>query len=183
MVVASIVAVIDRAISLIDRRRTTRRLVFVDQVEPVFSDLIEVHEDYRRIFEEVNSVLHAKTRRSSAKALAALIARRRQELSVIREKVNALALALGKEKRLPSEAREFFKSVCLYFSVGPGNDNMNVGASATSTLVELFDSIDRMGLEGKSSVWSEASEVMESVERRWNELLRDYVSARVALLK
>ena len=134
---------IDRLIDL--KKYQTERLhkTFQEVLDPLFNDLLAVHGNYIRIFEEVQEQLTAIPDPGSEEGkkklleIAETLRRRRLEFEPVREKLTAMTRELGgsvygKGPKLESpEAEEFVAGVIQYFP----RANMVANTSRASALV------------------------------------------------
>ncbi len=134
---------IDRLIDLKKYRAERMDKTLHEILDPIFNDLMSVHSNYLRMFEEVQEKLAAipdlttEDGKKKLREIAESLRRQRLEFEPVREKLAALTRELGgglygPALRIdPPEAQEFVASVVQYFPSG----NITTRMSRSSVLV------------------------------------------------
>ena len=177
----SILQLLDRAALLLKTRLESRRHLYHDHVEPLFSEVLAVHTDYQKVFSETEALVHSPDFNIEQGRI--WFADRRRELLPIRQKVTALAEALSDAQGIVSEARNFFEAVCLYFSVAAGNDRITFGGSPTSVLLQAFERANPENPKHQKELGWEIHSVRSNLDSQWANLLKTYAEARIKLLQ
>lgn len=175
----SFVKIIENIIKLINRRSKNNKEIFEKQIDPIFSEIIRIHKDYRHIIEDARKIIIDKSITSTQ--IISLLKERRKELLILREKVTALGKVLTKQKGIPKEAFCFFESVHWYFDTASSNDSYVRGGSAITNLMTVLRHIDNIGDQPIERMSKEIIFVEYELERRWERLLESYAEARVEL--
>ena len=184
--IESILNVIERTVAFLNAREQGRRQLFIDHIEPIFSDLLSVQSDYRNIFRELETLLQAPTVHYSDLQLR--LREGRYQLQQVREKNKKLAFALRhSSQRLPEVVQLFFESVCRYFAV-PDKDNpiLSRRSSGSTALTDRLEYMAYMNFEDgevRQMALSEIHHVSSTLETEWSHLLNVYANARIELLK
>jgi len=113
--ISDILAIIDKLFALINRRSEDRQHLFQTLAMPVFEELLTVHADYIKMFEETLQDL-----RNSEKGIIQIADRLRQrrlEFEPVRVKLRALSRSL-QEIKGGKPYKDFVWSVIVYFPRG-----------------------------------------------------------------
>ena len=118
---AGVGTLIERIIQLLKIRQTNDRKLFQDHVEPLFLDMTEIHEDYRKNLDEILDALRSRPD-LSPQEVSTIVAGKKVYLEPIRVKVYALSTAIDSEdiRKFPEEVQDFVKSCLRYFEAGVG---------------------------------------------------------------
>lgn len=184
---------IDRLIDLEKYRAERMDKTFREILEPIFNDLMLVHSDYVRMFEEVQDKLAAipdltvEDGKNRLREIAESLRRQRLQFEPVRVKLAALTRELGgglfgqAPKIDPPEAREFVTSVIRYFPVG----NITVGSSRSSVLVAALrgaaeitsEQVERYGQGLPELVTSTINDCRE----KWSSVCDSYARLKIVL--
>jgi hypothetical protein len=168
MIVNDLLSIVDRLIQLTEYRTRQFRQVFEGLVEPAFADLLLVHGDYIRMFEETRRLLPSRSREGALmgqiadiKKPAEYLRQKRSEFEPVREKLRALARSM-KDAELEPDVRHFINTVVDYFQ----QTLPSAGSVTVDLLARIEDLIQR----------SEASR--EVLDESWR-LIDEHISALV----
>lgn|GEM_PF-6225854 len=106
---------IDRIISLLDKRSSNLRTLFKDYLEPLYTDMTQIHLDYKRAFSEVELVLIDKETFNSD--VWPTLRNRERELLHLRLYVFYLAKEITRQKSKQKELQRMSQSILSYFTV------------------------------------------------------------------
>lgn len=183
----ALVAIIDRVISLIERRKESRERLFRDHIEPIFLDLSMVHTDYVAGFDEICAVFW--DHRIAIWEIAPRVDALRRQLDHLRTKVTALAVALHTAAKsdgaVPEEVRKFADAVLSYFQVGAGHGSTlhpAHGSTYYTTLLDLIALAEGQRVSrNECEKWAET--FFDTVRSRWSDVTVAYANAKVKCLK
>jgi hypothetical protein len=180
--ISDIVNAIDHVIQLLQKRADDRRHLFLDQIEPLFTDLSAIQSDYRQIFDAIETQLEDPSLTHTE--VTHRLRKRRRQLEHIRDKAKALGQVLQSNAELPEIAQLFFQSICRYFSI-PSEEGELYSSRATpaQTLIEALDIMKDEPEEFRSLLHAEVRRVSGIIEREWQHMLAMYAQARVELLR
>jgi hypothetical protein len=133
----AILGIIDRLIKLAETREEQSKAVRAE-VESVYADLLLVHRDYVRMFEETLGMLPKVSTSGVVPKLEGAIAhlkQRRTEFEPVRTKLHAMAKVLDQQESTPlsgfaNEIREYFAGEIIIKTFGP----ISQGSAALSLL-------------------------------------------------
>ncbi len=189
-----ILKAIDRLIDLLERRKKSDRSIFTDHIEPLFSDLTQIHADYMASLDDIDKL----AKRLSLDELKLETQKRRQALAPLRTKVAALSDALYASDfgdpvvYFALAAKSYFD---LTISTNPEPDTpfsrqhatgmsvlSRIGfiyfGSAFTTLIEMLGN-----WEDWSSLLAGIEEVRHLLALRWSALTVAYAKVRLHLLR
>jgi len=192
----SILAIIDRLISLKEYRNKRLNKLFDDLFEPVFEELLVIHRDYLIMFEETSQLLPldenlnlkapgSREFNQRMHKAAEYLGKRRIEFEPVRDKLRALAKSM-KSTDLPAEERAFVESVYLYF---PSIDSI-VRKSASRELQETirYHSNEKQA-DNPEDYWlpNHTHEIQAGIENlldelkyKWSDVCEAYVRLKIA---
>jgi hypothetical protein len=173
-VIEALLKIIDRLIQIKKGRIQGRKQMFDMVLQPTFDDLLSVHGDYIKMFQQLE-VFTGDQRRS---VLLKRVAKAKQQLrknrldfEPVRENIRVIAKQLAMRK-LPNEETEFVKAVLQYF---PSGEPLLPHSSA-STLLEFLE----QDLTG-SAIDMLVLRTIESHKRRWSDVCTAFASLRIAV--
>jgi hypothetical protein len=184
---------IDRLIDLKKYQAERLHKTFQDILDPLFNDLLSVHGNYIRIFEEVQEQLATipdLTSDDGKKRLleiAESLRQRRLEFEPVREKLAAMTRELGgglygKGPKMKSpEAQEFVAVVLQYFP----RANLTTHTSRSSALVEALRGGAAITPTQVDSYGRGLPELVESTiqdcRERWSAVCGSYAKLKIAI--
>jgi len=184
----------DRLIKLIEIRSDNKRRFFYDFVEPIFLDLLAIHEDYSKTFLEV-SLIMGNLGIPKWKVVEK-VERQRAELEAIREKLSRLIDELDRVADSTSTGwpvkgvRPFITVSRSYFHAGAGKGSTLYPSNANKTgqtwYTTLLDMIYIVGLD-QQLTRQECAKIVEDMNRdihgHWSSICIEYSRLRVSCLK
>lgn len=123
----SFLNIIDRLIQLFTIRKTNKRKLFIDHIEPLYSEMSEIHKDYLNACRELKSYVSNKSNTDySLNDIKETLTKYKTTLEPERVKVFTLAQFVKNKKlrkQLFKEALPFYDSCFLYFCFAAGEPN------------------------------------------------------------
>lgn len=179
----ALLAIIDRLIELVKASQRQRSNFFQKIVEPSFTDLLMVHQDYVSMFTDVLDLLSSQggveERVQREKALQ-MLKQRRITLEPLREKLRALERVTESERsQIDKETYEFLHALSDYLFIGVNSDERWV-PSRTTIATDLISVLQR---EGSAQARERSLEVLSSLRQRWSLLCEAYAGLRLAVAK
>jgi hypothetical protein len=173
-VIEALLKIIARLIEIKKGRIQSRKQVFDMVLQPTFDDLLAVHGDYIKMFQQL--MVFAGDQRPSvlAKRIAKAkeqLQKNRLEFEPIRENIRVVARQLAK-RNLPGEETEFVSAVLQYF---PSGEPLLPHSSATTLL--KFLGRDLTG----SAIDMLVIRTIESHKRRWSDVCTAFASLKIAV--
>jgi hypothetical protein len=163
--ISDLLNLVDRVIQLFEYRNKQFETLYEKLLKPTFDDLLLIHADYIKMFEETRKLLPSGlsddttdplSYMSSLSRPAEFLRVKRRELEPVRRKLKVLAERLEKEENLDKDVRAYVESLVSYFmqsvpeqgtaSVGLLNEIENLvsrGLSASQSLNDEWQSVDR----------------------------------------
>jgi hypothetical protein len=171
--ITQILSLIDRLIQLIEYRQRRYRTLFDDFLEPAFNDLLLVHNDYIKMFEETRRLLPSISASerpvdvyvAQLKRAAEYLDTKRSEFEALREKLRALGRSVGTDD-LDADVARFIEALLAYF-YGEWLPGPRVG-SATAGLRSVIDTAIDKGQTSSDELFSK------------REFLDEYVGALIS---
>jgi len=166
--------IIDRLIDLLDRRNKSKRLVFIEHLDPIFIDLTLIHADYLSSLRAFSELIHDPA--STGPILKAELVRRQEALAPLRSKVDAMSKAILSTD-LDQPIKNFARAAERYFQL-----TTKKRTTGYSTLLGLLDwrAWDRPLSEER--VFRHIEDVRGDIADRWSELTSAYAKVRLHLL-
>lgn len=119
--IEALLSIIDRLIELKRGRTIGRTQMFDRLLEPTFNDLLIVHGDYIKMFEQLRVLADtrpsASTLEKRVNNAKAQLREKRIEFEPVRQKIRTISGQLAK-KKLQSEERQFVDAVVRYLPSG-----------------------------------------------------------------
>lgn len=191
-----LIKLIDRLIQLKGYQTERLQKAFDDILAPTFDDLLKVHQDYLKIFEQVRQELPATNDLETASGrqellqVAESLRQKRLEFEPVRSHLSAMIRTLqgsryGAHKKLFSgEAQEFLDSVIAYFPEG-----YLKGARSASRATTLYAAI-RSGAESISLPQIEqdgatlpmlVDDTIRDCQQHWDTVCERFAALRLAI--
>jgi len=197
----SLLAIIDRLIQLKTYQYERARVTYEQVFEPLFNDLLLIHGDYIKMFQDVADLLPwrltcevydgvAITQADRSKAFKEAIRSlrlRRKQFEPIRVRLRALSNELAANlSKFGPEARQFIQAVLKYFP--QGNIDTHIWPpSPSAVLLEILEQSRPLknNLAGDIRIYEHARRTIEhnirSHEETWSELCIAFAKLRVAV--
>ena len=172
--IEALLKIIDRLIEVKKGRIQSRKQMFDMVLQPTFDDLLAVHGDYIKMFQQL--IVFAGDQRPSVLAKRVAKAKKqlqknRLEFEPIRENIRVVARQLAKQN-LPGEETEFVSAVLHYF---PSGEPLLPHSSATTLL--KFLGRDLTG----NAIDMLLIKTIESHQRRWSDVCTAFASLKIAV--
>ena len=193
----SVTRIIDRIIQLLTIRKTNRRNLFVDHIEPLYNEMADIHKDYLNACRELSDFIKdIKDDELSTDEIQRIIKKYKTVLEPQRVKVFTLAKSVQNKKlrsKLPKEAMEFYDFCFRYFYDASGDSSFKPQEKIDafrrySGLYSNFDaliddlSMDR-GLIKKNQLLDIVSPHEDFLSFSWNNLTEIYANLRITFLR
>ena len=194
-VLKSLVDVTDRIITWVDYRNSKANQRFAQLLEPIFNDLLVIHNDYLVMFNKVLSMLPAaeeETRLTpkevdQAIEAASWLAENRLKFVTLREKMRAVANA-ATQVSLPKHENDFVAAMADYFS------ELSLFSGNSTPSNRLKEGLEQFVKEAKSADASQellihfARKIRWSIERilseqdrHWKNIRNKFAALKVAV--
>ena len=196
-VVKSLIDVVDRLIKLVDYGDSKANQRFGQLLEPIFDDLVLVHNDYLAMFTKVRSMLPANDRETLLKSeevnraceATTWLTENRLNLATLRDKIRTLSNEAAKVS-LPKEENDFVVAIVEYFSV------LSLFHAHKTPSTVLKENLEEFVKEANSLVPNDA-DLLQSARRiasmidyllyeqeaSWKDILRQFARLKVAAAK
>jgi hypothetical protein len=172
--ISSAISIIDRLISLVEHRKQRSRELFLDHIEPIFSDLTQIHKDYIATLNEIAAKMLLPD--VSPDELRAFLISRRDHLSPLRVKVVALATAI-RYSQAEDRLKAFADSTVGYFRLA--TESNTTGYTSLLGIIDAFAFSTKMP---KDHVRLEVSEVKSAIDESWHRLALAYGESKAYYL-
>ncbi len=172
--IEALLRIIDRLIEIKKGRIQSRKQMFDMVLQPTFDDLLSVHGDYIKMFEQLMVFSGDQRRSALAKRIAKAkdqLRKNRLEFEPVRQNIRIVARKLA-SRNLPSEETEFVKAMLRYFPSG----EPSLPHSSATTLLEFLER-DLTGVEINKLIIN----TIESHQRRWSDVSTAFASLRIAV--
>ena len=177
----SVKVICDLLLSLIKHGSAERKNVFESHVEPVFQQMLAIHEDYISVIAEVIRLLQDYS--TSPEEIRDTLVDRKRKLEHIRRLVLELAQALeaARHENLSNPVHAFAKSIVFYFWSTAGGFSVAVGKTRLTGLIDLTEELmqgdmDRDWFESKIK-WVE-----DDLQKSWSKVSECYAKLRTRAL-
>lgn len=179
----ALLAIVDRLIELVKVRQTQRSNFFQKIIEPSFTDLLMVHQDYVAMFTDVLDLLSSQRQMEEdiqrEKALQ-MLKQRRITLEPLREKLRALELVTESERgQIDKNTYAFLHALADYLFIGVNSDERWV-PKPTTIATDLISVLQR---EGSAQARERCSEILSSLRQRWSLFCEAYAGLRLAVAR
>jgi hypothetical protein len=191
MIVSDLLSIIDRLIQLTEYRHRRFRLMFESLLEPVFAELLLVHGDYIRMFEETRRLLPSRSRQgplasqiADLKKPAEYLRQKRTEFEPVREKLRALAKSM-KDAELEPNVRRFIDEVVDYFHQWLPT----TGSVSVDLLAKIEDSIRKGGVSSdelarsRELIDGHISALIDGHRKNWSSVCEAFAPLKVRSAK
>lgn len=172
--IEALLKIIDRLIEIKKRRIQSRKQMFEMVLQPTFDDLLSVHGDYIKMFEQLTVFAGDQRRLALGKKIAKAkeeLRKRRLEFEPVREKIRLVADQLARQK-LSVEEAEFVNAVLQYF---PSGEPSLPHSSATTLLNFLERDLTAEQIDML------VTRTIESHKRRWSDVCTTFASLRIVV--
>jgi hypothetical protein len=191
MIVNDLLSIIDRLIQLTEYRHRRYRLLFESLVEPAFAELLLVHGDYIRMFEETRRLLPRRSRQgplagqiADLQKPAEYLGQKRTEFEPVREKLRALATCM-KDVELDPDVKCFIDAVVDYF-----HQWLPKGGSVSADLLGMIEDSVRRG-EMSSDEFDQSwefidghiSALIDGHKQHWSSVCETFAPLKVRFAK
>lgn len=172
----ALLKIIDRLIELKRGRILGRKEIFDRVIEPTFNELVLVHGDYIKMFEDLRvytaswSGLASELTGRAEKAKSELRSRR-SEFEPIRQKIRAFATGLA-SSQLPNEEKGFVDAVIRYF---PSGEPSLPQSSATTVLGYLDQDLKPEDLD------TLVSKTIQRHRNAWSDVTTAFAKLKIAV--
>jgi hypothetical protein len=167
---------IDRLIDLLERQKKSKRAIFTDHIEPLFTDLAQIHSDYLTSLNEIAELINDPAR--SGLAIRFEVAKRQRAFAPLRAKVAALSKAISAAD-FDKPIKDFADEVCNYFVIATEDEDL-VRPSAYSATLRFLDWV--LWERGRIRARSRILTVIACIDVRWARLTEAYANIRLHLL-
>lgn len=172
--IEALLKIIDRLIEIKKGRIESRRQMFDMVLQPTFDDLLAVHGDYIKMFQQL--MVFTGDERPSVVAKRIVKAKEqlrtnRLEFEPVREKIRVIARQLAKQK-LPDEESAFVRAVLEYF---PSGEPLLPHSAATTLLKFLERDL------AASAIDLLVMKTVESHKHRWSDVCTTFASLKIAV--
>jgi hypothetical protein len=195
--ISSVIKIIDRIIQLLTIRKTNRRTLFVDHIEPLYIEMADIHKDYLNACRELtNFIKDLKDDELSTDEIQRIIKKYKTVLEPQRVKAFTLAKSVKDKKlrrKLPKEAMEFYDFCFYYFYSTSGEFSLNPykKIKAFQRYSGFYSSINgflvNLLLENYSIKKNEILDFIIDNERlltdSWSNLMEIYANLRITFLR
>lgn len=171
---------VDKAIELLRTRKEAGRELLAQVIEPLFSEMTFVVDDYTSLFLEAIQAIDESIEDPITSAVHKIKARRQQLLST-RIKVREMAHVIANEFR-SKELTEFAEAILAFFhssQIVPFKSN---STPARNLLVELHDVLDNPSLD-KNAAKANIEHALSNIEANWVQVTRSYSKLKLHLSK
>jgi hypothetical protein len=179
--VNDIIKIIDRIISLLKYRKEQKKIIFSDHVEPMFSAMEKIHNDY---LISITALMNEFHKNPDIESLASSLKNKKVELEHIRVKTNALLKEGLKQEKGDESFIEFLESCVTYFCAQPESlGNHYIGAFPQ--LSRKISYIKDGGLSA-DEVKSQIPKIMltsqEYIRRHWERVVQSYSKCKFEMI-
>ena len=193
----SIIKIADRLIQLLTIRKENRRALFKDHIEPIFSDLSKVHQDYLRSCQDLISYIERiDERQLSHYEIEKLIKNYKINLEPKRVEIHSIAKSVKKNvnsKKISDELKSFYDYCSLYFANASSDYSLmpksfrtmfDVYSGFYSNLIEYINKASYGQREfSKNSLLNHLTFQESQLRWTWSKLSETYAELRIKLLQ
>lgn len=149
----TLLKIIDRLLVFREKVRERKQAVFKDLVEPTFSELSEIHNNYLTQFVEAKEMC---LNNQTLEPTLAFLNFKQMEFAPVRDKLAALATVLKDSRQIEArglhDTLSFFESVSDYFPTG---DLIIGGGTAWASLIQVLEAHHSQQLNDINGNWLE----------------------------
>jgi hypothetical protein len=175
-VFGSVVKVVDRFVDLLKYRQGKRKEFFTTLIEPLFNDLLVMHADYMKMFDDCGSQL--SDNKVPLQQIAEALRQRRQVYEGLRIKSNSIIDGL-QHVDLEPEIKSFLEAAAYHIpdgELGPVNST-----PASWVLSQLYSASDQLvdTKGGREAVLDLLSVTVNDIRQRLAWICEEYVRVKV----
>jgi hypothetical protein len=187
-IIGSVVKVIDKFTDLLKYRQQKRREFFQNVLEPLFNDLMVMHTDYIKMFEDCQEQLLDSN--VPLHEIATSLRERRIVYETLRIKSRAIIDAL-RESNFDEEVKKFLTAAAYHIpdgKLGPGHLSPAATVlkniySTTEFLAEASQQSGNPPVNDRYEVFELVTLTVNHVRTRWASICEEYVRAKMWSLK
>jgi hypothetical protein len=179
--------VVKHLILLANERRNVDRALFSDHIEPIYTKLREVVEDYREVFGEIRRKLEGKE--TTVQDIIENLAQRRRRLALVREELRQYADAVI-ESRVSKKVEPFCWACLGLVSSEPSSDapegEPKKGLSLSVGLLndmQFYHEREPRDPIHRSDYIDLVNRYLQRAESAWGEVMTEYFALRTSLLR
>jgi hypothetical protein len=171
---------IDKIIEVVKRRKQRSKDILTDIVEPLFSEMALVVDDYLSLFLDTIEAVDQGTDEALATAIQKVTARR-YKLLTTRIKVQEMARVLT-ERYQKKILTEFAEEIVAFFHSSQIRPYRSGSTPSKDLLVELHDFLARPDFD-RATLKPNLTQATRNIEVNWAKITRAYCRIKVAIAR
>jgi hypothetical protein len=177
-----VLSVIDRLISLRKYRNERFRAKCRELCDPIFHDLLLVHTDYVKMFEDIQVRIRRSSDQKHFSKAVEILREQRLEFEAVREKLKAIAGTLSsKADNQPEEVNTFINVVSFYFQWGPLFINVTPSYALMDRLeIVIKDAGPEFSSEEMDSMRKIVEDALSGIRQSWSRVCEAYAALTVS---
>ncbi len=184
--------VVDNLVKLTQFKFDIDRKVFENHIEPIYTDLKKIVDDYHTILKDViNSIQTSDLSQSPPKDIISMLSKRRSDYAQMRDGVKKYSKVL-KESKCSKDIQKFAAATFDLLDVEPvtpevikyfTDKKISRTKTAASSLIIDLTKIHDNSPSSKRSVLSLAKYYTKEIDKRWENVSQSYYELRIKHLK
>ena len=165
----TIIKILDDILSFRRVKKSDRKDMFKNIIEPMFEEMQRVHNDYIKMFEDALVLIEADKIDTAKKS----IIENRKKLISIRQKLVSMESEISEDIR--DKEKAFFESILSYFT---STGKQFVAKSVSTTMIEYFERE-----QSQDNLKHKIEEILYDLNQAWLTVCKKYNGLRLSIWK